>query len=91
MQIRLRYKSELIKKGEEAHEYASVRVHFYDENRKEFDHQIIGPFTGTQGWTTITKTIPVPPKAREMIFRMGLNGATGKLWMDDLSVIPKPR
>ena len=91
LQIRLRYKSEEIKKGEEAHEFASVRVHFYDENRKEFDHQMIGPFMGTQGWTTITKTIPVPPKGREMIFRMGLNGATGKLWMDDLTVTPRPR
>jgi hypothetical protein len=37
------------------------------------------------------KTIPVPPKTREMIVRIGLNGGTGKLWLDDIQMTAKPR
>lgn len=91
LQMRVRYRTEGISNGAEAHEVAGVYVHFYDENRKVFDSGLIGPWTGTQDWTTVSKTISVPPKAREMIFRIGLNGASGKLWIDDLSMIPKMR
>lgn len=91
LQMRVRYRTEGVSSGTEAHEVAGVYVHFYDENRKEFERGLIGPWTGTQDWTTVSKTIPVPPKAREMIFRIGLNGASGKLWIDDLSMIPKLR
>ena len=91
LQVRVRYKTEGVQSGREDHEAASIRIHFYDENRRAFDNPMIGPWTGTQDWTTATKTITVPPKAREMIVRIGLNGATGKLWLDDLTITPKPR
>lgn len=91
LQVRIRYKSEEIRSGREDHEFASVRFHFYDENRRSFDNPVIGPWTGTHDWTRVTKTIAVPAKAREMIVRIGLNGATGKLWLDDLVITPKPR
>ena len=91
LDIRFQYKTEEVKNGEEDFEVASVRIHFYDENRKNFDNQMIGPWTGTRNWTTVTNTIKVPKKAREMIVRIGLNGATGKLWLDDLTVNPRPR
>ena len=55
------------------------------------DGKPAGPWQGTSDWKTDVKTIPVPIKAREMIVRIGLNGATGKLWLDDLSITPKPR
>ena len=91
LDIRFQYKTEEVKNGEEDFEVTSVRIHFYDENRKNFDNQMIGPWTGTRNWTTVTNTIKVPKKAREMIVRIGLNGATGKLWLDDLTVNPRPR
>ena len=91
LQVRLRYKSEEIQSGREDHEFASLRLHFYDENRRAFDNPVIGPWTGTHDWTSVTKVINVPVKAREMIVRIGLNGASGKLWIDDLTITPRLR
>ena len=91
LHVRVQYKTEDVKNGQEDFEVASIRFHFYDENRKNFDNHMIGPWTGTQDWTTVTNTIKVPIKAREMIVRIGLNGAVGKLWLDDLTIRPIPR
>lgn len=91
LQVRVMYKSEDVENGHEEHETAGIRFHFYDSNRKNFDTQTIGPWKGTQDWTTVTKTITVPPKTQEMIVRIGLNGATGKLWLDDLTMSARAR
>jgi protein-L-isoaspartate(D-aspartate) O-methyltransferase len=91
LHVRVQYKTEDVISGREEHEIASIRFHFYDENRRAIDYPVIGPWTGTHDWSTATKTINVPSKAREMIVRIGLSGATGKLWLDDLVITPKPR
>ncbi len=91
LEVRVRYKTEDVETGREPYEAASVVIHFYDENRRAFENATIGPWTGTQDWSIVTKTISVPPKATDMIVRLGLNGATGKLWLDDLAIAPKLR
>ncbi|WP_010584875.1 protein-L-isoaspartate(D-aspartate) O-methyltransferase [Schlesneria paludicola] len=91
LQVRIQYKLENVVRGQEPFEAAAVVIHFYDENRKAFENAFIGPWEGTRDWDVISKTITVPQKAREMIVRIGLNGATGKLWVDDLSIVPKLR
>lgn len=92
LQLSLQYKIEGSKAGSETHEQPAMVIHFYDENRRKFEDIIIGPWIGTtDGWRTTSKTITVPPKTREMIVRIGLNGGTGKLWLDDIQMTPKPR
>lgn len=92
LQLRVRYKTDSVVSGNEQHnEVAAVIVHFYDENRRPFENAVIGPWTGTHDWSQATKTLNVPVKAREMIVRIGLNGASGKLWLDDVSITPKSR
>ncbi len=91
LDVRVRYKTEGVVTGRESHEAASVVVHFYDENRRAFENAVLGPWTATHDWTVAQKRIDVPIKAREMIVRIGLNGASGKMWLDDLTVVPKPR
>jgi len=91
LQVRVKYKTENVVSGRESHEAASVIIHFYDENRKAFENVMFGPWAGTHDWEAATKSITVPIKAREMIVRIGLNGASGKLWLDDLSITSKPR
>jgi protein-L-isoaspartate(D-aspartate) O-methyltransferase len=62
-----------------------------DDQRREITHTFFGPWTGTKDWKSNQKAIPVPLKAKELIVRVGLNGATGELWVDDLHMTTKPR
>jgi protein-L-isoaspartate(D-aspartate) O-methyltransferase len=92
LQFQLQYKTEGVEPGRESYEMPALMIHFYDENRRDFKVEHLGPWLGTTGdWRTVSKTITVPPKAREMIVRIGLNGATGKLWVDDVQMTFKPR
>jgi protein-L-isoaspartate(D-aspartate) O-methyltransferase len=62
-----------------------------DQLRKEIDTQAIGPWIRESDWKLVGTTVPVPEKAREAIVRIGLNGATGRLDIDDIRFRPKPR
>ncbi len=90
--VELDYKTEGAVAGKEGFEMPALVIHFYDENRKGFQVESIGPWLGTSSdWRSTSKTISIPPKAREMIVRIGLNGATGKLWVDGIKMTFKPR
>ena len=39
-------------------------------------------------WRTQTQRIEIPETCREAIVQAGLNGATGRLCLDDLSLTP---
>ena len=92
LQLKVQYKIEGTKAGAESHEQPALVVHFYDENRRLFESITVGPWIGTtDDWRSVSKTITVPPKSREMIIRIGLNGGTGKLWLDDVQLTPKLR
>ncbi len=70
---------------------AAVVVHFYDHIRREVGSTALGRWRGSLGWQKTRSTVVVPAAAREMIVRIGLNGATGSLYFDDLKVITVPR
>ncbi|HUQ70186.1 MAG TPA: protein-L-isoaspartate(D-aspartate) O-methyltransferase [Planctomycetaceae bacterium] len=92
VRIELDYKLDDSREGTEAWHKPAVVVHFYDDQRRVIAEPVIGPWLDTDGrWSKAAKTLPVPQKAREMIFRVGLNGATGKLWVDNVSLTPLPR
>ena len=91
LQVRIQYKLANVVSGKDQHEVAGLVIHFYDDNRRAFEHAFIGPWEGTRDWDVAAKTVTVPQKAKEMIVRVGLNGATGKLWVDDLSIVTKLR
>ncbi len=89
--ITLTYQVENARPGPDADEKPGAVIHFYDGNRKTIGEAIIGPWTGTTDWVDAAKTIVVPPKTQEAIFRIGLNGATGKLNVDDIRFVTRPR
>lgn len=91
VQISLQYKADNIRNGAESYEKPAFVIHFYDDQRKVIAEPIMGPWTDTTSWERATKTFAVPQKAREMILRVGLNGATGKLWVDDVTLTTSPR
>lgn len=75
----------------EVNEQASFIIQFYNSNRDPMDVVMIGPWEGTFDWKTYSKKIAVPSKAREAIVRVGLNGATGDLSVDDIQLTAKPK
>lgn len=79
-------RTENVRSGPRKIDQSAIVVHFYDRIRREVGHVFIGPFRGTDNWQRYTKTVPVPRAAREMIVRIGLNGATGQLDCDDFQM-----
>ena len=80
-----------IRVGNEPFQKPMLAVHFYDHLRKDIETQVIGPWVREADWDLVGGTIPVPKEAREAIIRIGLNGATGRLDIDDIKFKPKPR
>lgn len=66
-------------------------IMFYDDRRASVGEAGLGPWRGSFDWREERKEIPVPPKAREAILRLGLFGATGEIWFDNLNLRPVPR
>ncbi len=65
-----------------------VAITFYDERRAPVGVRGLGPWSGTFDWRKESERIKVPPKAREAILAVGLLGATGQLWIDDVQLTP---
>ncbi len=61
-------------------------VEFYDENGDKVTSDGVGPWRGSFPWQTQSKTIDVPPQAREAIVRIGLFGAVGEISYDEVTI-----
>ena len=72
--------------GEKIAEQAGVVVHFYDNIRREVGTTVLGKWRGSFDWQNAKSTVVVPPNAKELIIRIGLNGAQGQLDLDDLQM-----
>jgi protein-L-isoaspartate(D-aspartate) O-methyltransferase len=72
--------------GTNAYERAGMRVHFYDDLRRLISDEQVARLSGTSDWHAIEGTVKVPPTARHVIVQVGLNGATGRLDVDDVRV-----
>ena len=77
--------------GTEISEQAAVVVHFYDKIRREVGTTVLGKWRGSFGWQNAKSIVIVPPNAKELIIRIGLNGAQGQLDIDDLQMMPVKR
>jgi protein-L-isoaspartate(D-aspartate) O-methyltransferase len=91
LEFSLRVKSDTVQRGRARDEEPMPGISFYDQNRKDLGFQFVGPFLGSSDWQRVTKTIRVPPTAREAILRIGLFGATGEFSVDDVRIQPAPR
>lgn len=91
--IQLNYwvRYEAVLPGPHPSDQASVVVHFYDHVRREIGTRAFGRWHGTLGWQLARSQVEVPQSAREMIIRIGLNGATGTLCLDDMQLTTVPR
>jgi protein-L-isoaspartate(D-aspartate) O-methyltransferase len=90
IQISLQVRGSNIRNGEGT-EQAAIFLQYYDSDRRPMPVEMIGPWEGTFEWTAVSKTIVVPEKAREAILRVGLNGAVGRLSVDDVRLAAQPK
>lgn len=77
--------------GSQRGEVAAVVIHFYDAIRRDLGTQVVSRWRGTSNWQEVRRRVPVPVAAREMIIRIGLNGASGTLDLDHFRLQPVPR
>lgn len=69
-------------------EQAAISVLFLDSTFNQLNIFHMGPYHGSFHWTTVTGTTTVPETAQVAVIRIGLNGATGILGVDDVRVTP---
>jgi protein-L-isoaspartate(D-aspartate) O-methyltransferase len=72
--------------GSDASELPSVALVFYDEKRGGIGQKLLGPWRGDWDWQQELTRVKVPLEAREAILRVGLHGATGEVWFDEVRV-----
>jgi protein-L-isoaspartate(D-aspartate) O-methyltransferase len=84
VKIIVSYQMRGVAPGHEKHHQPGVMIHFYDSVRRTIGEELIGPMTGTQSWAKTVRKISVPKNTREAIIRIGLNGGTGELSLDDI-------
>jgi protein-L-isoaspartate(D-aspartate) O-methyltransferase len=91
LQVSLLVKLENARPGPVVHEQPALVIHFYDAERQPLGERFLGPWKGSFGWRRFAGELPVPEKTQEAILRVGLNGATGRMGVDDLRLTPRPR
>ena len=72
--------------GSNREDRAGISIHFYDHIRREVANIPVATWRGTGNWQQTKRRIAVPRSAREMVIRIGLNGARGQLDLDDFKI-----
>jgi protein-L-isoaspartate(D-aspartate) O-methyltransferase len=71
---------------------AALMIQYFDADRNAMQPvEVIGPWDGTFDWKEVKRTLYVPTKAREAICRIGLNGATGQISIDNVRITATPK
>ncbi|MBI3466029.1 MAG: protein-L-isoaspartate(D-aspartate) O-methyltransferase, partial [Planctomycetes bacterium] len=84
-------KTEAVLAGPKAEQLAGISITFFDRNRSFLTTWRTGPFPRTMPWTSKEERVAVPRTARDAVIMIGLNGATGKVALDDVRLAPVPR
>lgn len=87
----LRVSAEAVVDGPQQLDKAGLQVVF--DNLNGTLRQAIVPVhcVGTFDWATFTATVKVPKRAREALVRIGLNGATGRLFVGRIKLFSRSR
>jgi protein-L-isoaspartate(D-aspartate) O-methyltransferase len=78
-----------IKPGPDPTQLPALYVAFYDERRAAIDSVQVGPWPKASPWRLESAEVRVPLAAREAILTIGLNGATGRMDVDDVRIAPE--
>ena len=86
LQVSLYVRGEEIRPGQSLQQQPTLVVSFFDENRAVAGEGSAGRWLGTFEWRQEKALIPVPPRAREAVVRIGLLGAIGKISFDQIEI-----
>lgn len=90
LRVRLDVKLEDWRPGASLQQRPGLVIHFYDEQRRPISSDKVGTWPRHSDWERVDNTIEVPARAREAIVQLGLNGAVGKVSLDDLVIEKSP-
>jgi len=79
-------KVENVKQGTSSDDLPAISIQFFDEDRKRVGIHWLGPFRGTRKWQNVHETLRVPLTTREAIVSIGLFGATGTAYFDNITL-----
>ncbi len=79
-----------VRPGRDPRQLPAMGVTFYDEKRAPLKDEVVGPWLGTYDWQPQSRRIPVPPRAREAVMRIGMLGATGEMCVDKVELKAAP-
>ncbi|WP_437226889.1 protein-L-isoaspartate(D-aspartate) O-methyltransferase [Planctomicrobium sp. SH661] len=78
-----------IEEGRSHSEAPGIVIYFFNDKRIPVEKIVVGPWLDDiDEWERFSETIRIPLSAREAIVQTGLNGGTGKLWLDDFRMEP---
>ena len=89
--VSLSVTGQAIMPGAQSFERAGFIVHFYDADNMPITQHTLGPWNGTFPWRRVSAEFQVPKKATMAAVRVGLNGSTGYLGIDDIKLFSRPR
>jgi protein-L-isoaspartate(D-aspartate) O-methyltransferase len=82
---------ENVARGPSQNDYPGLILTFYNDQREELGHSIIGPFNGTREWKDFVQIVRVPRTTTHAFIRIGLFGAVGTAKFDNISLIVDQR
>jgi protein-L-isoaspartate(D-aspartate) O-methyltransferase len=85
LRFSFRCRAEGVVDGKESFDKAGLQVTF-DDSRHFVGELVAAHVVGSNLWQTITADVAVPEAARQAVVRIGLNGATGSLLIDDVKM-----
>jgi protein-L-isoaspartate(D-aspartate) O-methyltransferase len=89
--VSLMVKAQGVQPGLQGHQQPCLAIGFGDEQSRPLAEKFLGPWVGTFGWRRVAGTFDVPRQAKVSLLRIGLNGGTGSLSVDDVQLTPVPR
>jgi protein-L-isoaspartate(D-aspartate) O-methyltransferase len=92
LKFKLMIRADRIVDGQESYQKASLQVRYYDVERQPIGDAVGPPsWAGSFDWRSVSATLPIPRGTNEAVVRIGLNGATGRLCVDNIRMTPVKR
>jgi len=86
LDIAIQVRGDDLRPGQDVSQMAALRITFFDQRRAPLGQQVVKSWRGSFPWQAEQVRLPVPPRAREAILRIGLHGGRGTLDVDNLTL-----